>query len=246
MPASSTSLKQPRPPWWTQEGVVGRLQDGAYIGELCVAASEEIAAEGYQCSPTKLRAEVSQWAESASWGERITAALKLIRKTPAGLTVSKDWYDEFFIAMEHCDAVAERAAAAAGIGYGLVLACLDRRNKKLYDADFAERFRVAESERVGRLRAKHFVDAEGDGKLAAGIRQKILETHAPSLHGPKQEVHFTGAVEIAHGITAELAEAVASASRDRMRVLSGAAERSLPASTGGQVIDVTRVRENAL
>lgn len=239
------NAKLPRPEWWHQEGVVERLQDGAYIGELCLAAAEEMAEAGHKISVTRLRAEVSQWAESASWGERLQSALKIAKNTAKGVIYSKDWYDEFFLAMERLDGVAEKAAQAAGVGYGLVLARLDKRNKAVFDPEFAERFRVAETERLGKLRSLHFIEAEGTGKAAGAIREKILQTHLPALHGPKQEVHVTGGVEVTHGISAELAQAVADASRQRMRVLSGGREKALRSGGTGEVIDITARAERA-
>jgi hypothetical protein len=241
-------VRRDRPTWWSPEEVLSRLQSGQHVGAICAQASEEV--EG-KLSPSYLRAEISKWANSASWGEQITKALKILYRDPkAGLLVSSDWHDEFFLAMDAADGNAQEAAQLCGIGYGVVLSVLDRRNK-CYDAAFAERFRVAEAERVGRVREKFFQSAE-DGTNAKA-QESILQTHLPGLHAPKSQIEVSGEVAHSHahthGIKPELVRQVVEASGARMRGRAGAEiteHGALPPADierEGRVIDVTPQRD---
>lgn len=256
---SRLAVKRQRPTWWTQEGVLARLQAGEFILAICQVAVDEMAGAGITISVSRLRAEVSAWAESASWGEQFTAALKLWRRTGSGeMSLSKHWHDDFIDAMTATSGNAPEAAKMAGIGYGIVLAVLDRRNK-CYDPEFAERFRIAELERVGPVREKYYKLAEeGEGKLAIRAQERIIESALPGLHGTKQEVHVSGKVDHAHdhqhahqhlhGLAPELAAEIVRASQDRVRRINHGRTGLLPADAReeeGRVIDLTPIHEMA-
>lgn len=248
---SRNCVKRQRPAWWTPEGVLARLQAGEFVMAICQAAADDMRGAGIELSPTTLRAEVSRWCESASWGDQLRAALSLWKKEGSGpgtsrMVLSKAWHDQFFAAMEASGGNAQKAAQAAGVDYGLVLAVTDKRNASCYDAVFAERFRIAEMSRVGVMREKYMQDAEtGDGKLAARARERIIEATLPGLHSPRQEVTVSGKVQHAHAhahqhdhlheLAPGLAREIAMASQDRVRKLSAGRDGSLP----DDVIDVT-------
>lgn len=235
-------VKRDRPEWWTPEEVLRRLQDGQYVGLICKEGAAEVEEE---VSAKTLRADVSQWAESATWGEQFRAALKILRPDgKGGITIGKDWYEEFFVAMEACEGEAELACEACGVSYGIVLALLDRRNK-CHDRDFAERFRIAEAPRIGKVRSKYFKHAT-DGEGNPKVQEKILESHLPHMHSGKQEVHVSGGVDVTHGMSPAMSAAVMAASQNRTRALfSGREPAALPAHDGGQLIDITPVRQKA-
>lgn len=253
MPKKSRNcVKRQRPIWWDQASVVAKLQAGEFIMAICQQAADDVAEMGITLSATTLRAEVSGWAESASWGEQIRAALHMWRKSSSGeMVLSKHWHDDFLAAMETpaCNGNAQKAAQLAGVGYGVVLAVLDRRNK-CYDPDFAEKFKIAELARVGQIRERYMVLAEeGEGRAATRAQERLIEAALPSLHGQKQEVHVSGKVEHehehVHGISAGLAREVVLASQDRVRKLNAGRQGMLPDDTGGVVIDITPVAQRA-
>jgi hypothetical protein len=241
-----SSVKRTRPSWWTPEGVLARLHDGEYIGLICQECADEMSECGAPMSPLSLRAEVNKWAESASWGEQIKAALGLWKKTTTGhMTLSKDWHDEFFVAMDATGGNAEQAAPMAGVSYGIVLALTDKRNK-CFDAQFAERFRIAELERVGRIRGKYMEIAEnGEGKVAIRAQEKLIEAALPSLHGQRQEIRVSGEVEHnhIHGLQPGLAREVVAASQAMMKNLFAGRRDALPAPDPTRIIDVTPIQE---
>lgn len=261
---SRTSVKRERPDWWNPEGVLDRLQSGSYIVQVCGQAAADMAGAGVEISVSRLRADVAAWCESATWGDRLREALALWKRTSSGeMALQKHWHEDFFAAMEVTGGNAEQAAQQAGIGYGIVLAVLDRRNK-CHDAEFAERFRIAELERVGRIRTRYLEVAEaGEGKAALRAQERVIETALPMLHGQKQinELHVSGRVEHGHehvhvhGLSAEIAREVIAASQARVQRLGagrGAGGNGLlPADTrgdrerGGRVIDVTPVAQRA-
>lgn len=270
-PRAKQCVKRTRPDWWTPETVCGLLQEGEYVGDLCVRASSEMEEMGDPVKASVLRSEISKWANSASWGEQITRALRVVYKDARGRMVhSKDWHDDFINAMYTNAGNPERAAEASGIGYGVVMAVLDKRNR-CYDPEFAERFRIAEAERVAGIRAAHFQVAEGNNPLDLQTRVKVqkdlLATHAPGLHGSRAELHVTGKVDHDHDHTHEhthrvaggLAREVVMASQSRVKGLMAGRTNGgngdlpmLPAGMSnrqareeGRVIDVTPVRETA-
>lgn len=237
-----------RPAWWSPEVILSLLQEGEYVGKICERAQAELAESGYQIGLQQLRQEIGKWSETASLGEALKSALSLWRSR--GLpepTLSKGWYDEFFHAMEQAGGDGKKAAEMVGVGYGLVLSVTDRRNKKLYDPEFAERFRAAEMERVGVVREKYFAHAiEGDNFK---VQEKILQGSLPHLHGARQEVHVSGRVEHEHehGLAPGLMREVIAASQARTSVLlRGREQAQLPeARPAEKVIDITRVRQRS-
>jgi hypothetical protein len=214
----------PRPEWWTPPAVLALLEAGEYIGNLTLRAAAEIAATSdHQMNPRVLRAEVSRWAETASYGEALTRALSICKYDGGkrGIVYTSDWHDEFFTAMRANNGNPQRAAEAAGVGYGIVLAKIDKRNT-CYDAKFHEEFRILEAERVGGIREKHFQAAE-DGDVK--VQEKILATHAPTQHAPRGELNVTGGIDHSHthdhahththGMSADMVKAIAAASGAR-------------------------------
>lgn len=205
-----------RPSWWTPENVLARLQSGEHALAICRDASSELADK---VAPSTFRSDISKWANSASWGDQFTAALAL-RRSAETPTFTKDWYDDFFLAMEESNGEVETACTLAGVTTTVVYAVLDRRNR-CYDADFAERFRIAEGARMGRIREAVLADAQLDSAL--GLR--VLQSSMPSLHAPKQQVEVSGTVE--HDHVVRLDPAIIAASQQRMRTLmSGRVERA--------------------
>ena len=250
-------IKRQRPAWWGPAGVVERLQAGRFITDICADACRDMAEVGIEIAPVTLRAEVARWCESASWGEQLRAGLALWRKTSRGeMALSKHWHEDFFQAMEATGGKAKQAAEIVGIGYGIVLALTDRRNK-CYDAEFHERFRIAEAERVGGLRERYYDLAEtGEGKMAFRAQERIIEASLPGLHGQSQEMRVSGKIDHehehehrhTHGLAPELAREVVAASQNRMRRINAGRQGQglLPADPHGdegQVIDVTPARQ---
>lgn len=188
------------------------------VGEICTAAAAEI---DNAVRPTTLRSEISRWAESASWGEQMTRALKLIVNTNQGVKISKDWYGEFFAAMDRTGGNAAEACEIAAIGQSVVLALIDSRNK-CYDPEFHERFRIAESTRVGAIREKFFRKAESDEVGSLKAQMSILETQMPDMHGKSSNLRVSGEVDHAHShmVTVGLAKEIVQASQSRVRALS--------------------------
>lgn len=217
--------KRTRPDWWTAEGVIERLQEGHLVGEICKQASDELSGA---VRPVTLRTEIAKWKESATYGEALTRALKLVTVSGfGGVKISTDWYDEFFHAMDKCGGNAAEACEIAAIGQSVVYALLDARNK-CYDPEFHERFRIAESARVGVIREGVFQAAEG-GALKASM--SILETQMPTLHGKSSNLHVTGEIDHAHAVTVSLSKEVVEASQLRVRALG--AGRSGRSGNGG-------------
>lgn len=256
-PGAHRQIKLRRPGWWTQEGVLARLHAGEFVMAVCQAATDEMAEIGVEVAPTTLRADIAKWAETVSWGEQFRAALALWKRTGTGeMVLSKAWHEPFLVAMEteECAGNAQKAAQAAGVGYGVVLAVLDRRNK-CYDADFAEKFRLAEMERVGVVRERYWELAEkGEGKLAAMAQKDVIEAALPDLHGRPSRVQVTGRIkhdhehahqhEHLHGLAPGLAREVVLASQQRVRRIEAgrnASDGLLPADTRDEdrVIDLT-------
>jgi hypothetical protein len=254
MKKSRQCVKRQRPLWWTQEGVLEKLRAGEFVMAVCQQAAEEMARAGVQISAVRLRAEISGWCESATWGEQLREALAMWKRSGSGeMVLSKHWHDDFFDAMDRCNGNGSRAAAMVGVGYGVVLALQDRRHK-CYDAEFAERFKIAELDRVGVIREKYMETAEaGEGKGALRAQERIIEAALPGLHGQKQELHVSGKVEHEHehihGMSAELAREVVASSQNRIRRLTAGRQAELSegvagaAESEGRVIDVIPIQE---
>jgi hypothetical protein len=249
-----------RPSWWTPEGVLQRLQAGEFVMAVCEAARVDMEGAGVVLTVRKLRADISAWCESAAWGEQLRQALTIWKKERGSdeLVLSKTWHDDFLSCMEVCEGNAERAAAMAGISYGIVLAVLDKRNK-CHDAEFVEKFRQAELYRIGKMRELYMTTGEGEGKLAMHVQEAILASAMPAMHGQQQkEVHVTGQVEHAHdhdhrhqhlhALAPDIAREVVLASQARVRRLGAGREvqeLGTDARDENRVIDVTPVAERA-
>lgn len=207
---------------------------------VCQAAAADMQGAGIEIGVQTLRGEISKWAETSSWGEQLKAALGLWKRDrdSGRLVLSKTWHEDFLLAMGVCDGNAERAAQMVGVGYGVVLNVMDPRGKH-YDPEFAERFREAEMARVAKLRELQLQTAEGDGKQAVNVRQRILETALPSMHVvPKQqEIKVTGRVEHGHehrhahlhALAPETAREVVLASQNRVRRINAGREEDTTA-----------------
>lgn len=257
---SRNCIKRQRPAWWTPEGVLAKLQAGEYLLAICQQGVDAMADAGITISIRRLRGEIDEWTETASWGEQLRAARNLWKRTSSGeMALSKHWHDDFLSAMEACDGNAQKAAEMAGIGYGIVLAVMDRRHR-CYDPEFTEKFRIAELGRVGRVRERYMDLAEtGEGKAAVRAQERIIESALPGLHGQRQEVQVSGKVqhdhehrhEHLHGLAPGLAREVVTASQNRIRRLNtGRPGYELPAADNGdsdvdgeRVIDVTPQRQ---
>lgn len=185
-----------------------------------------------------LRADISTWAGSYTWGEPFTAALALWKRGQAGVfTLSTDWHDDFLVSLQERRGNIPLACADISVGEELVYAFCDKRNK-CYDADFAEKVRILEGARYGRIRENLLNQAENDtsadgGKLAA----KVLESGLPAFHGNKQQVEVTAQVNVDH--TIRLDPGVVAAANARMRtMLSGRNDKGVIAD----VIDAEVVK----
>lgn len=241
-------VKRKRPSWWTPEGVLARLQNGQYIGLICKEASEEMANISIPVSVSRLRQEVHDWTETASYGPALSSALKLWRKSGTGeMILSKHWHDEYLQTLHACKGNAKAACEIAGIGYGVVLAVTNPSNA-CHDPEFTEKFKIAELERVGVMRERYMDLAEnGDGKLAVRAQERLIESALPHLHGQTQHLKVSGKVghEHTHSLSHELAQEVVLASQARVRRLQSGRQDSLPPSPDDEsrVIDITPVRE---
>lgn len=263
-PSTRACDKRPRPAWWTPENVLALLQAGEYVGTICQQAADELATQldGQHSSAIvswhTLRRDISVWAESLTWGEQFERALSLVVKDHSTheLVYSKVWHDEFFFAMEASNGNMAKACEATGIGMGVVLAITDRRNRKAFDEEFAERLRIAEAQRVGTIREQYMQMAEDgiekgaakgiDARVVTRAQERIVETHLPHMHGTRQEVIVEGTVDHkhthshVHSIDPKTLAAVAAASEARVRGLraSPIIEMSLPVSSGDQLQSV--------
>lgn len=215
--ARSNYPAQPRtrPTWWSPEEVLELLQGGRSAPDIVKLAASEC---GGAVKPATLRADISVWAGSLSFGEQFQQALSRFRKDgPSGaLVLGTDWYDEFYAALEDHDGDIESAAEAICIKPGVVYARMDRRNKTFYDEAFAEKVRVLEAQRYVPIRRRVLKEAasdEGDAKIS----MKVLESALPAFHAPRQQVDVTGSVEHEHKLVAE----VVAASAARTKALLG-------------------------
>lgn len=198
-------------------------------------------------SPTTLRADISRWTNSSSWGDQFTAALALLKNDGAGgFTISKDWYDDFFDAMGSAEGDIGKACELACVDVRLVLAVSGDKRSKHYDADFVDRLRIAEAPVHFRIRKNVLRMAEQESGDGAKLGLKVLENAAPALHAPKQQVEVSGEVDHRHQHDHRvrmLPAAVVAASAHRNRTIRAAiaagAEDKL-------TIDVTPQRQRAV
>lgn len=207
-----------RPSWWSPEKVLELLRGGEPTPLLCQRASDEC---GNAVTARRLRAEISSWCQSLTWGEDMSAAVKLWRRSTDGsgeFVLSSDWHDEFLDALSLAEGNIPQAAEYACVGLDLVYARLDEQGPH-YDKEFAERVKVIEGLRMARLRENLLTQAEAptaDGaKLAAGV----LATAMPALHGNKKQVKVQADVEVSHTHVHTLAPEVVAASAARTKAL---------------------------
>lgn len=228
-----------RPSWWNPEKVLELLRNGEPAPDICRRAAAEC---GNRATPTTIRRDITAWTESASMGNEFEAALALYaRDDPHGanhgrvvLRLTDAQKSEFLAALDEANGVIEDACASSCLGEELVYALLDKRNKKIYDADFAERVRTLEGRRIARVRQRVLREAEnpnGDSKVAL----KVLETSMPSLHGNRQQIEVSGEVDHkhAHAHVHALSAEVVAASAARLRALTGGHETNGNGSGSG-------------
>lgn len=238
------SQPRPRPSWWTPENVLTALRSGEPATAICLRA--HVDCEG-RISASTLRTDISKWTNSATWGEQFVAAQALLRNDGAGgFVITKDWYDDFFAAMDSTDGNIERACELACVSVKLVYAVSGDKRSKNYDSEFAERLRVAESPRHHRIRENVLRMAEVDSADGARVGMKVLESALPALHAPKQQVEVSGEIDHLHSHEHRVrmlpAEVVAaSAARNYVIRRVERVERvALDSDTGGRrTIDVT-------
>lgn len=244
-----TSIPRERPSWWIPEKVLEAIEGGEHPILVCSRASSDT---GGRVTVRVLRADISKWSESASWGEQFQAAIRLHPRSvskSAGRRLTKKWYPAFFAAMEREDVGGRIALAChfADVGPEVVYALRDRRNAS-YDAKFDERCRILEGRRFSEIRENFLDEARSDAKIAA----LALESGMPSLHGKSTKLEVTGQVVVDHRLPPEVVEAA----RTRQRTLLEGRQRALPSAAaerpyvGGRsepVIDVeyAEVRKGA-
>lgn len=227
-----------RPSWWTAEKVLECLRNGERVSKLCARAAAEV--DG-AISPERLRADITKWTQSLSWGEQYTAALAIWTRgaTPK---ISTDWYDDFYEAMREADGKVADACQLAGIGPDLVYALRDKRNG-CFDKEFDEQVRILEGLRFSAIRENLLkqaaVDSADGGKLAA----KVLESAMPGLHAPKQQLEVSGKIEHEHQhfLPPEVIAAAQARIGSMLASRREASRRALP-EPAGRTIDVTPVR----
>lgn len=223
-----------RPSWWGPEAVLNALQSGEPTPTLCQRASDEC---GGAVTPRRLRADISEWCQSLSYGEPMTAAVKLWRRDTGGsgeMILSTDWHDEFLAALELCEGRISDAAEAACVGEDLVYARIDEQSKH-YDYEFAQRVRQLEGLRMAGLRENVLKQAAAPTADGAKLALNVLSTAMPTLHGGKKRVEMIANVNVQHSLAPE----VVAASAARTKALMG----NRPALNSGDrtVIDVPAV-----
>lgn len=214
----------PRPSWWTAENVLEALRNGESAPAICIRAAAECQ---IPVKAVTLRADISKWANSATWGEQFTTALALYKSAggdggSTGLVFSKDWHDDFFAAMEQTNGVVPLACDLAGVGEGIVYALTDKRNK-CYDADFTERFRIAEGSRMSKLRENVLSRAAEESMDGARLAASVLQNAMPTLHASRQQVDVQGKVDVE--VEHRLAPEVVAAAQARYRALTTSRQR---------------------
>lgn len=231
-----------RPSWWEPEQVLAALQGGEPVPTLCQRASDEC--DG-AVSPRRLRADISAWCQTLSWGEPMSAAVKLWRRDTTGtgaLIMSSDWHDEYLDALELANGNISDAADMACIGVGMVYARLEESSPH-YDKEFADKVKLLEGERMGRLRENVLKQAESPTLDGAKLAASILPTAMPSLHGQRKRVELTADVKVEH----RLAPEVVAASAARTKVLLAQRRRSaLPPPTSSLSLPIADVVEAEL
>lgn len=224
--------KWDRPSWWGPEAVLERLQRGELVGAICEQGSLET---GCDVRARTLRADITKWSQSLSFGEQFQAALKLWRNGAREREISKEWWTEFFDTVVACGGSVPRACEQFGVGVELVEALRDKRNK-VYSAEFTEGLRIAEGVRIARIRENVLTQAEQATVDGAKIGQKVLESAMPGLHAARQQIEVTG--DVKHDHTFRLAPEVIAAQQARFSALNVGRTRAALESGDREVIDV--------
>lgn len=222
-----------RPSWWTPATVLDLLQKGEPTPLLCQRAAEEC---GGAVSARRLRADISEWCQSLSFGEPMSAAVKLWRRDTGGsgeMVLSDDWHDEFLAALELHNGNIMQAAESACVGVDLVYARIEESSRH-YNREFAERVRQLESLRMAELRENLLNQAAAPTLDGAKLAKDVLATSMPTLHGTKKRVEMTASVKVEHTLAPE----VVAASAARTKALIGNRQQALD-SGQHDVIDVT-------
>lgn len=195
-------------------------------------------------SPHTLRADISRWAGSLTWGDQFTAALSLWRKGAGdgdgNPVLSKDWHDDFYAAMREANGVIPAACELACIGVDLVYAVCDKRNKA-YDKDFDEQVRMLEGLRMSGLRENLLAQAAVESPDGARLAAKVLENAMPSRHASRQQVDVSGKVEHDHDHQHRLAPEVVAAAQARFKTLTAGRDMRPTVNVTARLVDeVTR------
>lgn len=214
-----------RPWWWNPDGVMERLEEGYRIGEIVEMAIKDC---GGRVKLRILHRDIEKWKKLLpAFKEDYAKAMKLF----TGGALPKEKWDLFFQAMAEYDGKVEHAAAALGIGKGVIYSMIDSRNGKVYSAEFERRFRMAEAERIGTIRSKLLAKAEGDLGNDK-VRLAVLEASMPGLHSKKKTVVVEG------GLDMRLSAGAVEQQEARQSALFAGRQRALGEGAGA-VIEVT-------
>lgn len=215
-----------RPHWWSPNGVIEKLEDGESITQILEQA---VADCGRRVKVRILFRDLARWKKLVpGFKEDYKRATHLYQ----GQTLPESRWEMFFKAMEAFEGKVELACGALGIGAKVIYGMLDPQFKETYNKTFAERYRRAELDRWGPIRASMLnklerPDADPKVQLAA------LATAMPALHGTKKTVAVEG------GLDLRLHNAAEEQLAQRNRALFPAAPaRSLPAAPEPVTIDV--------
>lgn len=217
-----------RPGWWGPEGIIERLAEGMRVGEVVEQALKDC---GFRMKLRALHLDIEKWKKLIP---EFKADYERCQKLLSSGALPKEHWDVFFRAMAEYDGKVEHAAAALGIGKGVIYSMIDARNGKVYSAEFERRFRMAEAERMGSIRTKllnHAESAAGDPKIQAAI----LEASMPALHSKKKTVVVEG------GIDMRLTAGAVEQQEARSSALFAGRRQALGEGGSGAVIDVTPV-----
>lgn len=216
-----------RPGWWNPNGVMDRLLDGEHITDLIQEAVKDC---GGRVKMRILYRELAHW-------KRVLPAFKRDYERATNLydrdcLPEKHW-DAFFRAMREAKGKMEHACAMLKIGQKVVLGMLDPAFKGTYNKKFAERYRLAELERMAPIRARLLDGADSDD-ADPKVQLAVLENALPALHGKKKTVAVEGGIDL----RLEAAAAEQQTARERA-LFAGREPKALPAAAEPITIDVT-------
>jgi hypothetical protein len=221
---------RPRPPWWTPEGVIDRLRDGAGPAAVKAAARAECPGLSERAAELDLR----RWAGHPRWALQLKEVLALFVEPAAGQkedVLSDAWHPRFLEAMEAAQGRVADACQKTGLPLWIVTARRDRKSRH-FRADFAAAVRDLEMGRYGQIRETYLDAAEAGDTAAAG---KLLAAVLPELHAPRKEINVSGRLDGFHThLVVALPPSVVEASALRTaKLLNGrqAAPPSLPCAS---------------